>query len=104
MDSLLFTAASGASRVLKAQHVRATTYPMRIPQAFTDMEQVSSVPLKGAGFDGRTMVVTNSASTRFDEGYGQNRPRLDVAIMGGGYLPFKRLWGRTTLGQATLSR
>ncbi|MBO0216987.1 flagellar hook-basal body complex protein, partial [Vibrio sp. Vb2880] len=39
------------------------------------------------GFDGRTMVVTNSASTRFDAGdiVKTGRP-LDVAVMGEGYL------------------
>jgi flagellar basal-body rod protein FlgF len=87
MDSLLFTAASGASRVLKAQHVRANNLSNADTAGFrADMERVSSVPLKGAGFDGRTMVVTNSASTRFDEGDMVKTGRaLDAAIMGEGY-------------------
>ncbi len=88
MDSLLFTATSGASRVLKAQHVRSNNLSNADTAGFrADMERVRSVELQGAGFDGRTMVVTNSASTRFDSGdiMKTGRP-LDVAIMGEGYL------------------
>ncbi|MGR5236447.1 flagellar basal-body rod protein FlgF [Vibrio alfacsensis] len=88
MDSLLFTATSGASRVLKAQHVRSNNLSNADTAGFrADMERVSSIDLKGAGFDGRTMVVTNSAATRFDSGdiMKTGRP-LDVAIMGEGYL------------------
>lgn len=87
MDSLLFTATSGASRVMKAQHVRSNNLSNADTAGFrADMERVQSVPLQGAGFDGRTMVVTNSASTRFDAGdmVKTGRP-LDVAIMGDGY-------------------
>lgn len=44
------------------------------------MERVRSVELQGPGFDGRTMVVTNSASTRFDSGDVVKTGRaLDVA-------------------------
>lgn len=88
MDSLLFTATSGASRVMKAQHVRSNNLSNADTAGFrADMERVQSVPLQGAGFDGRSMVVTNSASTRFDSGdiIKTGRP-LDVAIMGDGYL------------------
>lgn len=88
MDSLLFTATSGASRVLKAQHVRSNNLSNADTAGFrADMERVRSVELQGAGFDGRTMVVTNSAATRFDSGdiMKTGRP-LDVAIMGEGYL------------------
>ncbi|WP_428775206.1 flagellar basal-body rod protein FlgF [Vibrio sp.] len=88
MDSLLFTATSGASRVLKAQHVRSNNLSNADTAGFrADMERVSSVPLQGSGFDGRTMVVTNSAATRFDSGDVVKTGRtLDVAIMGDGYL------------------
>lgn len=88
MDSLLFTATSGASRVLKAQHVRSNNLSNADTAGFrADMERVRSVEMQGAGFDGRTMVVTNSASTRFDSGdiVKTGRP-LDVAIMGEGFL------------------
>lgn len=88
MDSLLFTATSGASRVMKAQHVRSNNLSNADTAGFrADMERVQSVQLQGAGFDGRTMVVTNSASTRFDSGdiIKTGRP-LDVAITGDGYL------------------
>ncbi|WP_029800129.1 flagellar hook-basal body complex protein, partial [Vibrio parahaemolyticus] len=88
MDSLLFTATSGASRVLKAQHVRSNNLSNADTAGFrADMERVRSVELQGPGFDGRTMVVTNSASTRFDSGDVVKTGRaLDVAVMGEGYL------------------
>lgn len=88
MDSLLFTATSGASRVLKAQHVRSNNLSNADTAGFrADMERVQSVQVQGAGFDGRTMVVTNSASTRFDAGdlIKTGRP-LDIAIRGDGFL------------------
>ena len=87
MDSLLFTATSGASRVLKAQHVRSNNLSNADTAGFrADMERVQSVPVQGAGFDGRTMVVTNSASTRFDAGdlIKTGRP-LDIAVRGDGF-------------------
>ncbi|MGR5210705.1 flagellar basal-body rod protein FlgF [Vibrio rotiferianus] len=87
MDSLLFTATSGASRVLKAQHVRSNNLSNADTAGFrADMERVQSVQVQGAGFDGRTMVVTNSASTRFDAGdlIKTGRP-LDIAIRGDGF-------------------
>ncbi len=88
MDSLLFTATSGASRVMKAQHVRSNNLSNADTAGFrADMERIRSVALQGSGFDGRTMVVTDSASTRFDSGDVMKTGRaLDVAIMGDGYL------------------
>lgn len=87
MDSLLFTAASGASRVLKAQHVRSNNLSNADTAGFrADMERAQSHQLQGAGFDGRTMTVTNSAMTRFDAGDVVKTGRsLDVAIMGDGF-------------------
>lgn len=88
MDNLLFTATSGASRVLQAQQVRANNLSNADTAGFrADMERARSVPLQGSGFDGRTMVVTDSAVTRFDAGdvVETGRP-LDIAIMGDGYL------------------
>lgn len=102
MDSLLFTATSGASRVLKAQHVRSNNLSNADTAGFrADMERVSSVPLKGSGFDGRTMVVTNSASTRFDAGdmVKTGRP-LDVAVMGDGYLTVQTEGGQEAYTRA----
>ncbi len=88
MDSLLFTATSGASRVLQAQHVRSNNLSNAETAGFrADMEQVKSTALQGAGFDGRTLVTSNSAATRFDSGdvIKTGRP-LDVAVMGEGFL------------------
>lgn len=88
MDSLLFTATSGASRVLKAQHVRSNNLSNADTAGFrADMEQVKSISLQGAGFDGRTLVASNSAVTRFDSGDIVKTGRaLDVAVMGDGFL------------------
>ncbi|MDD1781856.1 flagellar basal-body rod protein FlgF [Enterovibrio sp. ZSDZ35] len=87
MDSLLFTAASGASRVLKAQHVRSNNLSNADTAGFrADMERVQSMQLQGSGFDGRTLAVTNSAMTRFDAGDAVKTGRpLDVAVMGEGF-------------------
>lgn len=87
MDNLLFTATSGASRALKAQHVHSNNLSNADTAGFrADMERVQSLPVEGVGFDGRTMVVTNSASTRFDAGdlIKTGRP-LDIAIRGDGF-------------------
>ncbi|MCQ8140230.1 flagellar hook-basal body complex protein, partial [Vibrio parahaemolyticus] len=75
-------------RVLKAQHVRSNHLSNADTAGFrADMERVRSVELQGPVFDGRTMVVTNSASTRFDSGDVVKTGRaLDVAVMGDGYL------------------
>ncbi|OEE58443.1 flagellar basal-body rod protein FlgF [Enterovibrio norvegicus FF-33] len=88
MDSLLFTATSGASRVLKAQQVRSNNLSNADTAGFrADMERMQSVEVKGAGFDGRTLAVTNSAMTRFDSGDVTKTGRsLDVAIMGDGFM------------------
>ncbi len=88
MDSFLYTATSGASRVLKAQQVHSNNLSNADTAGFrADMERLKSVPLQGSGFDGRTMVVTNSAATRFDSGdiTKTGRP-LDVAILGDGFI------------------
>ncbi|WP_456296999.1 flagellar basal-body rod protein FlgF [Vibrio sp. AK197] len=87
MDSFLYTATSGASRVLKAQQVHSNNLSNADTAGFrADMERLNSVPLQGSGFDGRTMVVTNSAATRYDSGdiTKTGRP-LDVAILGEGF-------------------
>lgn len=87
MDNLLYVATSGASRVFKAQHVRSNNLSNADTTGFrADMERVQSVKLDGTGFDGRTMVVTNSAATRFDFADLVKTGRsLDIAINGQGF-------------------
>ncbi|MDN3609441.1 flagellar basal body rod protein FlgF [Vibrio ostreicida] len=102
MDSLLFTATSGASRVMKAQHVRSNNLSNADTAGFrADMERVSSIKMEGSGFDGRTLVATNSASTRFDEGDIVKTGRaLDVAVMGEGYLTVQTADGQEAYTRA----
>ncbi|PWI33005.1 flagellar basal-body rod protein FlgF [Vibrio albus] len=87
MDALLYTATSGASRVLKAQHVRSNNLSNADTAGFrADMERAQSIAVTGGAFDGRTMVTTNSASTRFDNGDLVKTGRaLDIAINGDGF-------------------
>ncbi|MGP8305867.1 flagellar basal body rod protein FlgF [Vibrio sp. YIC-376] len=102
MDSLLFTATSGASRVLQAQHVRSNNLSNADTAGFrADMEQVKSTALQGAGFDGRTLVSSNSAATRFDAGdvIKTGRP-LDIAIMGDGFLTVETADGQEAYTRA----
>ncbi|MBD8513839.1 flagellar basal-body rod protein FlgF [Photobacterium sp. WH77] len=88
MDSLLYTATSGASRVLSAQQVRSNNLSNADTTGFrADMERAKSYAIQGRGFDGSTMVVTNSASTRFDAGdMVKTGRKLDIAINGDGFL------------------
>ncbi len=102
MDSLLFTAMSGASRVLQAQHVRSNNLSNADTAGFrADMERVQSLALEGAGFDGRTMVVTNSAMTRFDEGSLVKTGRaLDIAVVGQGFFAVQNFIGNEAYTRA----
>ncbi|MDO6705544.1 flagellar basal body rod protein FlgF [Photobacterium sp. 1_MG-2023] len=88
MDSLLYTATSGASRVLSAQQVRSNNLSNADTTGFrADMERARSYAIEGRGFDGSTMVVTNSASTRFDSGdMVKTGRKLDIAVNGDGFL------------------
>ncbi|MCG3863991.1 MULTISPECIES: flagellar basal body rod protein FlgF [unclassified Photobacterium] len=102
MDSFLYTATSGASRVMKAQHVRSNNLSNADTAGFrADMERVKSIPLQGAGFDGRTMVVTNSAATRFDAGDVIKTGRaLDIAINGDGFFTVQTVAGNEAYTRA----
>ncbi|WP_318478539.1 flagellar basal-body rod protein FlgF [Photobacterium leiognathi] len=102
MDSFLYTATSGASRVMKAQHVRSNNLSNADTAGFrADMERVQSIPLQGAGFDGRTMVVTNSAATRFDAGDVIKTGRaLDIAINGNGFFTVQTIAGNEAYTRA----
>ncbi|WP_318491140.1 flagellar basal-body rod protein FlgF [Photobacterium leiognathi] len=102
MDSFLYTATSGASRVMKAQHVRSNNLSNADTAGFrADMERVQSIPLQGAGFDGRTMVVTNSAATRFDAGDVIKTGRaLDIAINGDGFFTVQTIAGNEAYTRA----
>lgn len=102
MDALLYTATSGASRVLQAQQVRANNLSNADTTGFrADMERAESVEVMGTGFSGRTMVQTNSASTRFSNGALENTGRpLDVAINGNGFFTVRSADGREAYTRA----
>ncbi|PJC86415.1 flagellar biosynthesis protein FlgF [Vibrio sp. HA2012] len=102
MDALLYTASSGASRVLQAQHVRSNNLSNADTAGFrADMERAQSVTVPGTGFDGRTMVVTNSASTRFDNGDLVKTGRaLDIAVNGDGFFTVQAMDGNEAYTRA----
>ncbi len=95
MDNLLFTAMSGASRVLQAQQVRSNNLSNADTSGFrADLERVQSLPLEGTGFAGRTQVVSNSAMTNFSTGSLIKTGRaLDIAISGEGFLAVQNAIG-----------
>ncbi|ELR67075.1 Flagellar basal-body rod protein FlgF [Photobacterium marinum] len=87
MDKLLFTAMSGASRVMMAQQVQANNLANVNTAGFrADIEQAESVAVKGDGFQSRTLVAARAGGTDFSSGALQhtNNP-FDVAIRGEGF-------------------
>ncbi|EMD1178572.1 flagellar basal body rod protein FlgF [Vibrio harveyi] len=88
MDKLLFTAASGATRVLFAQQVQANNLANINTDGFrADIEQAESIDVLGPGFQTRTMVSATNGGTDFSLGnlkYTANP--LDIAIRGDGFI------------------
>ena len=88
MDKLIFTAASGAERLMKAQQVHANNLANIDTTGFrASMEASGSAQLGGFGYDDRHLptLQADTVSTRAGAVRETGRP-LDVAIAGQGYL------------------
>ena len=88
MDSLIFTAMSGAERALRGQQVRANNLANADTVGFrADMEMSTSQSVQGYGYDDRHMaqLQANSVNTRQGTLKATGR-ELDVAISGAGFL------------------
>jgi flagellar basal-body rod protein FlgF len=88
MDKLIFTAVSGAERLMKAQQVHANNLANLDTSGFrASMEASGNVELGGFGFDDRHLstMQADTLSTRAGAVRETGRP-LDVAIGGQGYL------------------
>ncbi len=86
MDALVYTAASGASRVMKAQMVRADNLGNADTVGFrSQMERAEAFTIKGAGFKGRTLVNTlPSGIDLTPAALDKTGRKLDLAIQGEG--------------------
>jgi hypothetical protein len=88
MDKLIFTAVSGAERLLRAQQVHANNLANMDTSGFrASMEVATNQKLGGFGYDDRHMsrMQADMVSTRAGTVRETGRP-LDVAIGGKGYL------------------
>jgi len=88
MDKLIFTAVSGAERLLKSQQVHANNLANMDTSGFrASMEVAGNQELAGFGYDDRHLstMEANTISTRAGSVRETGRP-LDVAIGGKGYL------------------
>jgi flagellar basal-body rod protein FlgF len=106
MDSLIFTAMSGAERALRSQQVRANNLANVDTVGFrVDMELSTAQTVQGYGYDDRHMsqLQANSVSTRQGTLKATGR-ELDVAISGPGFLTVEGPTGEayTRAGAMTL--
>ena len=88
MDKLIFTAVSGAERLLKSQQVHANNLANMDTSGFrASMEVAGNQELAGFGYDDRHLstMEANTISTRAGSVRETGRP-LDVAIGGKGWL------------------
>jgi flagellar basal-body rod protein FlgF len=88
MDKLIFTAASGAERLMRAQQVHANNLANLDTAGYrASMESAGNVELGGFGYDDRHMATlqADTVATRAGSVRETGRP-LDVAIGGQGYL------------------
>jgi len=88
MDKLIFTAVSGAERLLRAQQVHANNLANADTTGFrASMEAAGTSQLGGFGYNDRNLSVlqADTVSTRAGAIHETGRP-LDVAIAGQGYL------------------
>ncbi|MGR5120342.1 flagellar basal body rod protein FlgF [Vibrio astriarenae] len=87
MDKMIYTAASGASRVFTAQQITTNNLANINTHGFrADMERAQSYAVQGAAYDTRALVQPQTSGTRFDPAALQQTDRaLDLAIRGDGF-------------------
>lgn len=86
MDALIYTAMSGAERVLRAQQVHANNLANADTAGFrANLEVSSASPVAGAGYDARHLNLLASEAVSGREGSQRETGReLDIAIQGQG--------------------
>lgn len=96
MDSLLYTAVSGATRSLVQQQISANNLANANTQGFrADLERGQSTQVQGNGYDSRHMVQGRNAGINMSEGVVQRTGReLDVAVKGSGLIALQGAGGR----------
>jgi len=95
MDALVYTAASGASRVMKAQMVRADNLGNSDTAGFrSQLERAEAFVVKGAGFKGRMLVNTLPSGINLTPSALDKTGRaLDMAIKGDGLFAIQHFDG-----------
>ena len=95
MDHLIYTAASGASRTMQAQAVKANNLSNANTTGFrADMNIARQSAVGGDSFDGRTLVYSNTSKTKFTQGALIETGRsLDAAINGSGFFAIEGAGG-----------
>jgi flagellar basal-body rod protein FlgF len=88
MDRSLYVGMTGAAQIMQAQAVLAQNLAnVSTPGFRADLHAMSAVPIVGPGFPTRVNVVANTSGFSTETGsVSQTGARLDVAIMGSGWL------------------
>jgi flagellar basal-body rod protein FlgF len=88
MDRSLYVGMTGAAQIMQAQAVLAQNLAnVSTPGFRADLHAISAVPIVGPGFPTRINVVANTSGFSTETGsVSQTGARLDVAIMGSGWL------------------
>lgn len=92
MDGLVYTAASGATRIMRAQQIRAENLGNSDKAGFrTQMERAEAFVVGGSGFKGRSFVNTKPAGIDLTPAALNKTERpLDMAIQGPGLMTIQK--------------
>ena len=88
MDRSLYVGMTGAAQIMQAQAVLAQNLAnVSTPGFRADLHAMSAVPIVGPGFPTRVNAVANTSGFSTETGsVSQTGARLDVAVMGSGWL------------------
>jgi len=88
MDRSLYVGMTGATQIMQAQAVLAQNLAnVSTPGFRADLHALSAVPIVGPGFATRVNAVANTSGFSSETGsVAQTGARLDVAVMGSGWL------------------